>query len=324
MTAPITIWSNARLPADAMAELTAGTQGRRLIIAEHLTGNLSAGPPEPSLREATVALGQPDPGQIVELPNLAWIHLTSAGYARYDRPEIRQALKNRGARMTNSSSVFADPCAQHAFAFMMADARQLMPAATQQLQRSWHTAAMRKASRLLTGRTVLVLGMGAIARRLIELLQPFGVKLIVVRKTVRGDERFETHAVSDLAALLPRADHVVNILPSGPETDGIFSADLFLKMKAGSVFYNIGRGTTVDQNALDGVLRSNHLRAAYLDVTDPEPLPADHPLWDAPNCHITPHTAGGHDEEFLYSVRHFLENLKKFESGLPLADQVVP
>jgi phosphoglycerate dehydrogenase-like enzyme len=320
---PQTIWSNARLPENAMAELTAGVGPHRLIVSDYLTDNLAAGPADAKLAEASIALGQPDPRQIIELPNLAWIHLTSAGYARYDRGDIRQALKSRGAIMTNSSSVFADPCAQHVFAFMLADARQIPRAATEQLKRTWLTQSFRQTSRLLTGRTVIVLGMGAIARRLIEFLRPFDMKLIVIRKTVRGDEPFETHTIADLPRLLPGGDHVVDILPAGPGTDGIFTGDLFLKMKAGAVFYNIGRGTTVDQTALVTALQSNHLRAAYLDVTDPEPLPPDHPLWTAPNCHITPHTAGGHDEEFLYSVRHFLENLKRFESGQPLVDQVL-
>jgi phosphoglycerate dehydrogenase-like enzyme len=317
------IWSNARLPENAMAELVAGVGPHRLIVSDYLTGNLAAGPADAKLAEASIALGQPDPEQIIELPNLTWVHLTSAGYARYDRADIRRALKSRGAVMTNSSSVFADPCAQHVFAFMLADARQISRAATEQLKRTWLTQSFRQTSRLLTGRIVLILGMGAIARRLIEFLRAFDIKLIVIRKTVRGDEPFETHSIGDLPRLLPGADHVVDILPAGPGTDGLFTGDLFSKMRAGAVFYNIGRGTTVDQTALAAALQANHLRAAYLDVTDPEPLPPDHPLWTAPNCHITPHTAGGHDEEFLYSVRHFLENLQRFEAGQPLADQVL-
>jgi phosphoglycerate dehydrogenase-like enzyme len=319
-----TIWCNARLPADAMAELSAGVQGRWLIVSENLTNNLTAGSPDARLAEATIALGQPDPGQVIELQNLEWIHLTSAGYARYDRPEIRQALSKRGAKMSNSSSVFAEPCAQHALAFMMADARQIPRCVVEQSQRAWPTVAIRRTSRLLTGRTVLILGMGAIARRLIELLGPLRVKVIAVRQSVRGDEPVETHAVSELPGLLPMADHIVDILPGGPGTDRLFSSDLFSRAKAGAVFYNIGRGTTVDQGALVAALKSGRLRGAYLDVTDPEPPKANDPIWQAPNCHITPHTAGGHDEEFLYSVRHFLENLKRFESGQALLDLVLP
>ena len=94
-------------------------------------------------------------------------------------------------------------------------------------------------------------------------------------------------------------------------------------MKPGAVFYNIGRGTTVDQDALGEALRSGRLRAAYLDVTDPEPLPPEHPLWTTPNCVITPHTAGGHDNEWTRLVQHFLANLRRHEAGQPLLDRVI-
>ena len=94
-------------------------------------------------------------------------------------------------------------------------------------------------------------------------------------------------------------------------------------MKPGAIFYNIGRGTTVDQTALLNALKSGRLSAAYLDVTDPEPLPKDHPLWSVPNCYITPHTAGGHAEEFERLATHFLNNLKRFEEGKALVDRVI-
>jgi phosphoglycerate dehydrogenase-like enzyme len=94
-------------------------------------------------------------------------------------------------------------------------------------------------------------------------------------------------------------------------------------MKTGAVFYNIGRGTTVNQSSLDSALRSGRLAAAYLDVTDPEPLPPDHLLWAAPNCFITPHIGGGHGDESLTLVSHFLENLKRFEAGEAMLDRIV-
>jgi phosphoglycerate dehydrogenase-like enzyme len=94
-------------------------------------------------------------------------------------------------------------------------------------------------------------------------------------------------------------------------------------MKEGAVFYNIGRGTTVDQEALVGALNGGRLAAAWLDVTDPEPLPPTHPLWTAPNCHITPHTAGGHNDEFHRLVGHFLGNLDRYVRGETLKDRVI-
>src|SRR5258708_17901451 len=93
-------------------------------------------------------------------------------------------------------------------------------------------------------------------------------------------------------------------------------------MKTGSCYYAIGRGTTTDQPALISALSTGHLAAAYLDVTDPEPLPPEHELWNLPNCHITPHTSGGHENEALRLVKHFVENLRRFEAGTALVDRV--
>jgi phosphoglycerate dehydrogenase-like enzyme len=94
-------------------------------------------------------------------------------------------------------------------------------------------------------------------------------------------------------------------------------------MKRGAVFHNIGRGATVDQEALLAALRSGQVGTAWLDVTSPEPLPEGHPLWAEPNCHITPHVAGGHTDESVTLVRHFLDNLRRYEKGEPLLDRVI-
>jgi phosphoglycerate dehydrogenase-like enzyme len=119
------------------------------------------------------------------------------------------------------------------------------------------------------------------------------------------------------------ADHIINILPDNQESRHFFDATRFAKLKPGAVFYNIGRGTTVDQNALLNALQSGRLRAAWLDVTDPEPLPDGHPLLTAPNCHITPHIAGGHTDETKTLVRHFLKNFERFIRGESLIDRVM-
>jgi phosphoglycerate dehydrogenase-like enzyme len=101
------------------------------------------------------------------------------------------------------------------------------------------------------------------------------------------------------------------------------NAPRFAAMKRGAIFYNVGRGGTVDQDALLAALEREQLGAAYLDVTVPEPLPHDHPLWSAPRCYITPHTAGGHSDEHERFVQHFLDNLKRFTAGEALMDRVM-
>jgi len=323
MTQPLTIWCNADLPVDVMSALVKGTYGHRLIIDEQRSGNLSAGGASSQLVEADVAFGQPDPQQIMDLPNLKWVHITSAGYTRYDRADLRNAFRQRGAHFTNSSSVFDEPCAQHLVAFMLAEARQLPQSLAAQNELKWDSAPLRAGVRLLSGETVLILGFGAIARRLVQLLQPFNLEMIAVRQAVRGDEPIPTYPIGELSRLIGQADHIVNILPASPSTDQLVNEDLLAHAKAGARFYNIGRGTTVDQPALISALNSGRLSAAYLDVTDPEPLPADHPLWTTPNCFITPHTGGGFAAEHAAVVGHFLENLRRFTSEKPLLDLIV-
>ena len=327
MTAPaesLTVWCNAQLSPGALEELKSGLRRHRLVLSAATTGNLAAAAPDPGLEAADVALGQPDPAQVMRLPKLRWVHLTSAGYTRYDRDDLRAALRGRGAALTNSSAVYAEPCAEHAFSMMLALARRLPQCVVdQQTTRPWNAAGHRVRSRVLVGQTAVIVGYGAIGRRLAELLAPLRMDLVAVRRRPAGDEGVRVVAQERIDELLPRADHVINILPENPGTVGFFNAARFRAIKPGSVFYNIGRGTTVDQAALGEALGSGRLAGAYLDVTDPEPLPPDHPLWSAPNCYITPHTAGGRDDEFENLVRHFLDNLRRLEAGESLRDRVV-
>ncbi len=260
---------------------------------------------------------------MIELPNIKWVHLTTAGYARYDTAVFRSAMQARGTIVTNSSTVFAEPCAQHLLAMMMGLARWLPQAMAHQVgDREWDSQTLRGQSYLLQGQSVLIYGYGAIARRLAELLAPLNLKLTGVRRRPRGDETIPTLTIEDAQEMLTRADHIVDILPQSTATERFFDAPHFARMKSGVTFYNIGRGPTVDQAALQSALEAGHIAAAYLDVTVPEPLPPDHPLWLAPNCFITPHSAGGHANEFERSVQHFLSNLNSYFSGKPLKDRL--
>jgi phosphoglycerate dehydrogenase-like enzyme len=323
-TNPLTIWCNPQLSDNARALLLEGAKPHRLVFSSVPTYNLDAGPPDPTLLDADVAFGQPDPQTVMRAERLRWVHITSAGYARYDTAEFRDALRARGAVFTNSSQVYAEPCAEHLFAFMLAHARQLLPAYRLQLtERSWRTEQFRVTSRLLIGQTMVLLGYGALARRLIEIVQPFRMKIIAVRRRPSGDEPVETIREDQIEQALAHADHVVDTLPESASTRCFMNARRFAATKRGAVFYNVGRGGTVDQAALLAALRSEQLTAAYLDVTDPEPLPADHPLWTARGCYITPHSGGGHDQEHERVVAHFLEIVRRFTAGEPLLDRVM-
>lgn len=322
---PLTIWCNAAFKEPVLAMLRAGLGRHRLVMSQTLhASNLAGGGEDPLLAEADVAFGQPNAGQVAQLDRLRWVHLTTAGYTRYDNDAVRGAVRKRSAVLTTSSSVYEEPCAEHLLSFILASARQLPDCYREQdSDRAWRQAHHRIRSRLLIGQTALLYGYGTIATRLAELLAPLRMNLIGVRRTVRGDEPIRMVSLEQADSVLPQADHVVNILPSNAEADGYFDARRFGLMKPSAIYYNIGRGTTVDQTALLGALTERRIAAAYLDVTEPEPLPPSHPLWTAPNCHITPHTAGGHDTEFQRLVEHFLANLNRFERGEALRDRVI-
>lgn len=325
MTPPLTIWCNAAFNETAMQILLEGTKEHRFIAArESAASVLTAGKPDPALEDADVAFGQPDAHQVIHSKRLRWVAVTTAGYTRYDTPELKDAFRARGAVFTNASSVFADPCAQHALAMMLAFGRQLLPSYRDQLtDQSWHYAERRYDSRMLTGETVLMLGYGAIGRRLAELLAPFRMKLFAVRRRVYSEMGVHVIPEDKLSSVIATADHIVNVLPDNESTLNYVNARRLGSCKRGAKFYNVGRGTTVDQEALLEALVSGRLGAAYLDVTDPEPLPPSHPLWNAPNCYITPHTAGGRRDQDGAIVRQFLTNLAAFTRGDAMIDRVV-
>jgi phosphoglycerate dehydrogenase-like enzyme len=233
-------------------------------------------------------------------------------------------MKARGAPVTSASEVFADPCAQQMLASMLALARNL-PAQlrNQDGPRDWRYLEDRFANAVLTGQTVLLLGFGTIGRRLAELLAPFGGRTMACRRAPRGDEPVEIVGEAGLPVALAAADHVVNLLPDSPATREFMTAARFSQMKRGAHFYNVGRGTTVDQPALLAALASGQVGAAYLDVMEPEPLPPAHPLWSAPNCYITCHIGGGTRDQDEKLIRHFLENLRRFNAGEPLVDRII-
>jgi phosphoglycerate dehydrogenase-like enzyme len=319
------IYVDLAVPADAMAVLQAGTAGHQLLFPQTpATSVLAAPEPDPQFAAADIAFGQPDPRAIAEAKSLKWIHVSSSGITRYDHPQFRALMAGRHVVVSNSAGVYCEACAVHALSFILAQARNL-PLALKTPAPSgtplWND--LRNSSATLRGESVLILGYGAIGKRLAALLAPFGVNVTAYRRHPRGDEGVPVVTENELSSALNQARHVVNILPDSPETRRFFGRARFSVLSRGAIFYNIGRGSTVDQEALREALRSGQLRAAWLDVTEPEPLPDGHPLWQEPNCFITPHVAGGQRDEVKALVRHFVANLQRFVRGEPLADRVM-
>jgi phosphoglycerate dehydrogenase-like enzyme len=325
MITRLRIFSDAPLKGSALELLKEGTAMHELVFPLKVSESvLVRTEPDPALATADIAFGQPDVASVLRSERLRWVQLTSAGYTRYDTPEFRSFARTRGLLVTNSSAVYVQACAEHVFSFMLAQAR-LLPQGlrTRCTSGAPDGVALREGSTLLQNQRAVILGFGTIASRLLELLAPFDMTVTAMRRKPRGDEGIPTVTPENLRPAFSTADHVISILPDNAESIHFISSERLGWMKPGAIFYNIGRGTTVDQKALRDSLLSGHLGAAWLDVTDPEPLPDDHPLRAAPHCYITPHTAGGHRNESETLVRHFLENFNRFLGDLPLRDRIM-
>lgn len=317
----LTIWINVRLADEAKRLLIENTREHQLIWVESSTEVADA----ESGGEADIIFGQPSVKDCCENERVGWVELPSAGYTRFDTPEFRENFQAREACLTTASGVLADSCAQHALAMMLALGRMLLPSHQVQLgDRGWDRQPLRKEASLLTGQTVLLLGYGAIGKRLVELLAPFKMKVYAVRRQTRSERGVKIISEANLSTVMAEADHIVNVLPENDSTRGYVNARRLACCKRGARFYNIGRGTTVDEQAMREALLSRQLGAAYLDVFETEPLPPAHPLWETPNCFITPHLAGSYANQDVETVRHFLANLEKYQRGdFNLSDRVV-
>jgi phosphoglycerate dehydrogenase-like enzyme len=171
----------------------------------------------------------------------------------------------------------------------------------------------------LTGKTVLLVGYGAIGKEIERMLVPFSVKLLRVARTPRTDPPVQ--AVGEIECLLPQADVVVLILPSTAETHHLIGPRQLSLLKQGALLVNAARGPIVDTEALVEALNAGKIRAA-LDVTDPEPLPVEHPLWKCPNLLITPHIGGSSPQFAPRSIKTAEDELRRYIAGQPLRNVV--
>lgn len=252
---------------------------------------------------------------------LKWVHRCAAGVEEFLTP----AFRARDLILTNSSGVHASNIAEHALSMMLAFARDLPSLARAQRDHEWREQATLGRVFELGGQTLLVIGYGEIGRALATRGRSLGMRVIAVRRTPEAEsdgvvERLSP--VSDLVELLPEADHVVNCLPHTRATQGVIDAAMFRAMKQGAYYYNVGRGPTTATADLIAALEQGHLAGAGLDVVDPEPLPADSPLWNMPNVIITAHTAGAtpHMWERVFAIVE--DNVARYLAGEPLRNVI--
>lgn len=273
---------------------------------------------EPLLDDIEVAAGHFPVQWLMRAPHLRWYQQWGAGTDWLMRhPEA--AAKD--FTLTNASGVHAIPISEHILALMLAFARRLPESIRAQARHDWKTA--RQPAFELAGKTMLLVGVGAIGRRTAQLAAALGMRVIGVRKNAGkapGIERMLGVEEIDLA--LPQADFVVLTLPLTAESRGLISAARLAKMKRSAYLINIGRGGTVDEAALIEALKTGQIAGAGLDVFIKEPLPEESPLWDLENVIITAHYAGDtpHYDERAMDI--FIDNLARYLKGEPLKNVV--
>jgi phosphoglycerate dehydrogenase-like enzyme len=248
------------------------------------------------------------PGLFDELPGLRVVQSLSAG-VDWLLPRVPA-----GIIVCRAVGVHDGPVSEWVVAAILAMQRRLPAFIEFQRRAEWNRSGAQPATiDDLDGHTVLVVGHGSIGRALAARLAPFGARVFGVARHARDDAQ----PVSALPDLLPQADEVVDLLPLTPETQKFVDSAFLARMKPGALFVNAGRGKTADTEALVEALRSDRIRAA-LDVTDPEPLPSDHPLWHMPNVLITPHVAGSVARWEARGFRFAGEQIRRYAAGQPL------
>src|SRR4051812_1190454 len=213
----------------------------------------------------------------------------------------------------NARGVYDVPLAEWVVGAILAMERGLVQSRDAQARREWVTIEPPE----LSGRRVVILGLGSIGMAIADRLAPFGVQLTGVGRTTRDGVR----GLAELDEVLPDAEILVNILPLTSETSGLLDARRLGLLPDGALVVNAGRGRTIETAALLEALRAGRLRAA-LDVTDPEPLPADHPLWRLPNVLITPHMAGDSPQATIRAFQLVGDQIRRFAAGEPLINEV--
>ncbi len=247
--------------------------------------------------------------------SVQWIHMTTAGA---DGLLVHGVPP--GIQVSNQGGAVAPTVAETAMAMILAMARQIPLIAARSARHEW-IKEFDPPLLALEGRTLAIVGYGNLGRQLAKRARGFDMKILGLSRSLAGDDLAdEMHPLTALHAVLARADVVAVTVASFPSTRHIIDAAAFGAMKPGAMFVNVSRGETVHQPALRAALQRGHLRAAFLDVTEPEPLPADDPLWDSPNLVIAPHAAGhGGTRTGARIAKVLSENMARFRQGEPLA-----
>lgn len=290
---------------DAEKEQLLQIPGYQFTIAENW--NI----PQEIIEQTEIVIGNPAKDVLAGFPNVKWLQLISAGTDTYK--DIDQEIM-----LTNAYDVFGKAISEYMLACAFSAAKFFPEYHDLQKERSWKRYGE---PTLISGSKVLSVGMGSIGTEFLRKMDLLGAECYGVRRTVHDKPDFvkELYAFNDLEKILPECDTIALSLPETPETTKMFNETRLRMIKKDAVLINVGRGTAIDTEALLKVVNEGWFRAVYLDVTDPEPLPLNHPLWNTERIHITPHISGG---SFSNIIRGTL--LKVITNNLTLVSQGKP
>jgi phosphoglycerate dehydrogenase-like enzyme len=262
--------------------------------------------------------------ELATCTRLNWVHTSAVAVETFCLPQ----LFARNVIVTNSRGVQSAPIAEHVFAVLLALAKRLPYVVDQQRDRHWAQNEMvgDRLPWLLKGKTLGLIGFGTIGAEIARLASAFGMKIVAITRRARTNHAHDIEWLtpSQLGELLKQSDVLVIAAPLTPETLNMIGPSEIAQMRRGSVLINVGRARIINHPALNDALRSGHLGGASLDVFHREPLPADDPLWSAPNIIITPHTSGFRQGHWEDVIDLFSENLRRYQRGEPVRFRVEP
>lgn len=291
------------------------------VPAAHVVAPESIEDARREIANADGAFGTIPPDLLRLAGKLRWLQAPAiAPAAGYYYPE----LVEHPVVVTNFREIFNDHIAAHILGFVLALARGFQRYIPQQLRHQWQPAPLDTGVVHLPEATALLIGVGGIGAETARLCAAFGMRVVGIdaRRADAPEGVAELHRPDQLDVLLPGADFVIMTIPHTPQTEGLMNAARFKLMKPSAFLVNIGRGKTVRLDDLNRALRAGEIAGAALDVFEVEPLPAEHPLWDAPNVLLTPHVAGfgPYLDERRFAI--IADNAKRFEAGQPLRNVV--
>lgn len=267
------------------------------------------------LPAADIVWGAMRPSQIPLGQRLKLIQVQSAGVDHMLSPELTQS----SARLCTASGIHSETIAEHVLGMMLSLVRGYAAHIRNQQKRVWKPME----PELLHGKTLGIVGFGAIGQAIGFRARAFGMRVIGMRKTPSpSPAAHEVWADDRLDELMPLVHHLVLAVPLTNETRGLVNGGRLELLQRGAFVYNIARGDVIDEAALTALLASGHLGGAGLDVFEKEPLPECSPLWDLPNVIITPHCAGSMPDYRERAFKIFLENLERFTQGKDLLNEV--